>query len=79
MYIIFKLSFFYSGLLKKNGTTTPGSITTSGNDICMDELNHDAAKIERLLQDKIWIYSSKLEYYIGWRKIAAVTFQTTVF
>lgn len=45
--------FFYLGYKqKKNGTTTPGSITTSGNDdICMKEIDHDPAKIERLLQN----------------------------
>lgn len=41
------------GLIKKSGTATPGSITTSGNDICMKEINNDAAKIERLLQEKL--------------------------
>lgn len=31
---------FYKGLkAKKTGTATPGSITTSGNDICMKEID----------------------------------------
>lgn len=42
------------GVIRESGTATPGSITTSGNDICMNEINNAAkVKIERLLEDKL--------------------------
>lgn len=60
------------GLIRESGTTTPGSITTSGNDICMNEINNDAVKIERLLTDKFQTNDWNKDINIKWWKITVL-------